>query len=213
MSNFYHPAVPKLLTVARLRGKLDGILDALRLKYARVEQTTLLLGQLDGFAEDLYNALIAELEPKPACLIRSMDDPSRYNDLIDALAKSGAPAAPEAPAVPQAPEAPKAAPAAPPAAPEAPPEAPAAPAVPEARRPMSTKLTADRLKEDFLLGEVRNFHDALEMAIESHGANAVAALIGVRTQELGSSAKGNRISKQVQDFITKLLPKRGKQEE
>lgn len=55
----------KLTIAARLRGKLDGILDALKIQHAADETTMLLLGQLDAYTEDLFNNLVDTLDGGP----------------------------------------------------------------------------------------------------------------------------------------------------
>ena len=73
----------------------------------------------------------------------------------------------------------------------------------------AVKITADKLQNDFLLGEVETVQEAVEMAVNEYGSQAIADYCGVRTQEIGRVLEGRNVIK-VSNAITKLLPKQPK---
>ena len=89
---------------------------------------------------------------------------------------------------------------------------PAAPEAREAVRPTAdqspagaTRICADTLENDFVLGEVETVQEAVEMAVATFGRDAVAEYCGVRPQEIAKAEQGYRVQK-VDAAIRPLLP-------
>lgn len=68
------------------------------------------------------------------------------------------------------------------------------------------KLSPDKLQNDFALGEVATVQEAVEMAVNEYGSQAIADFCGVRTQEIGRVIEGINMVKVIK-AIAPLLPK------